>query len=133
MSRLLTITDIAPPLSLPLEKSVCPLFYDNITIFVWLQTTANIPTTTLPCPVCQRKKKCPLTPLLEDAVCQLNNDYAINPIGARIVSLKCLWNHILFNFLEFLCTKIALCIIHLKQYKICFLRNKIIQLNTITV
>ena len=103
-------TDIAPPLSPSLEKSVHPLFCDNISIFDWLQTTADIPTSTLPCPVCQRTKKHVLTPLpivhrnnpqsdrhlSEDADCQSYNDYAINPIGARIISLKCLWNHILF-------------------------------------
>ena len=44
---------------------------------------AAIPTPTLPCPVC-------LDTSTTGADCQLNNDYAINPI-----SLK--WNHILFS------------------------------------
>ena len=48
MTRLLTITDIAPPLSPPLERYVHSLFCD-ISIFDWLQTTAAIPTPTLPC------------------------------------------------------------------------------------
>ena len=43
MSRLLKITDIAPPQLQPLKKSVHPLFCDNISIFDWLQTTADIP------------------------------------------------------------------------------------------
>ena len=90
MTRLLTITDIARPLSPLLEKYVHSLFCDNISIFDWLQTTAAIPTPTLPCPVC-------LDTSTTGADCQLYNDYAINPIGARIVSLKCLRNHILFS------------------------------------
>ena len=112
MSRLglLTITDNAPPLSPPLEKTVHPLFCDDIAIFDWLQTTADIPTPTLHCPFCQRTKKHALTPttgawkiihtdehLSDDADCQISNDYAINTIGAIIVSIKCLWNHILFS------------------------------------
>ena len=52
MTRLLTITDIAPPLSPPLEKYVHSQFCDNISLFDWLQTTAAIPTPTLPCLVC---------------------------------------------------------------------------------
>ena len=91
MTRLLTITDIAPPpLSPPLEKYVHSLFCDNISIFNWLQTTAAIPTPTLPCPVS-------LDTSTTGADCLLNNDHEINPIGAGIVSLKCLWNHILFS------------------------------------
>ena len=50
---------------------------------------AAISTPTLPCPVC-------LDTSTTGADCQLNNDYAINPIGAGTVSLKCVWNHILF-------------------------------------
>ena len=44
-----------------------------------------------PCPA-----QSALTPTT-GADCQLYNDYAINPIGVGIVSLKCLWNHILFS------------------------------------
>ena len=90
MTRLLTITDIAPPLSPPLEKYVHSLFCENISIFDWLQSTAAILTLTLPCPVC-------LDTSTTGADCQLNNDYAINPMGAGIFSLKCLSNHILFS------------------------------------
>ena len=87
MTSLLTITSIAPPLSPPLEKYVHSLFRYNISIFDWLQTTAAIPTPTLPCP-----NPNPDTSTT-GADCQLNNNYAINPIGAGIVSL----NHILFS------------------------------------
>ena len=66
MTRLLTITDIAPPL-LPLEVSVHSLLCDNISIFDWLQTMAAIPTPTLPSPVC-------LDTSTTGADCQLNND-----------------------------------------------------------
>ena len=90
MTRLLTITDIAPPLSPTSEKYVHSLFCDNISIFDWLQTTAAIPNTTLPC-------QSAFDTSTTGADCQPNNDYAINPIGAGIVSLKCLWNHILFS------------------------------------
>ena len=83
MTRLLTITAIAPPMSPPFEKYVHSLFCDNISIFDWLQTTAVISTPALLCLVC-------LDTSTTGADCQLNDDYAINPIGAGIISLKCL-------------------------------------------
>ena len=56
------------------EKYIHSLFCDNISIFDWLQTTADIPTPTLPCPVYHDTST-------TGAGCQLNNNYAINPIG----------------------------------------------------